>query len=213
MHKHRRHSWLLLAITVSLCTPTAASAEDGALVSRASETEEALRERNLPRPRNFVEAWQVNAMAPRRTQRVRVDAEPLVRNVVNVLNALGLPLRQHHDPRGLRAIGLAASFDMGEDYPDVNFHIADRCPDNPDTLTAFYRGGRRGLSWAFSWPIERFMLRLEGGDNSEFGSYAIAGAQWNHPRLPLAIGIGLPIRMKHADGMVGGIIQLRAKLN
>jgi hypothetical protein len=188
----------------------AASADDGALVSRASETEEALRERNLPRPRNFVEAWQVNAMAPRRTRPVRLDAEPLLRNFLNALNNLGIPVRQHHDPGGLRAIGLAASIDMGDDYPAVNFHIADRCPN---TLTAFYRGGRRGLSWAFSWPVERFTLRLEGGDNSEFGSYAIAGVQWNHPRLPLAIGIGLPVRMRHADGMIGGILQLRAKLN
>ena len=165
MHRHRRHrSWLLLAITLSLCTPPGTAAEDLALESRPSETEEALRERNLPSPRNFVEAWQINSMAPRRAQRVRLDAEPLLRNFLGMLNNLGIPLRQHHDPRGRRAFGVAASFNIGDEYPAVNFHIADR---NPDTLTPFYRG--RGLSWAFIWPAERFTLRLEGGDDSEFG--------------------------------------------
>jgi hypothetical protein len=91
----------------------------------------------------------------------------------------------------------------------VNFHLADRCPE---ALAAFYSSGR-GLSWAFIWPSDRFTLRLEGGSRSEFGSYAIAGAQWNHPRLPFAIGIGVPVRMKNADGLIGAILQVRAKLN
>lgn len=210
MVRYQTHrSRLLFAIAMMLCVPSTAAAQDAALYSPLSETEEAFRERNLPRPVDFIEAWQVNAMVPRRTGRLRLDAEPLIRNFLEVLNGLGIPLRRHHDPRGLRAIGIAASFSVGAEYPAVNFHLADR---NPETLTAFYRGGR-GLSWAFIWPAERFTLRLEGGADSEFGSYAIAGAQWNHPRLPLAIGVGLPVRMKHADGLVGAILQVRAKLN
>lgn len=200
---------LLLAIAMLVCTPWGVFAQDDASLSPPSETEEALRERYLPSSRNFIEAWQVSTMVPRRARRVGLDVEPLLRNVLDVLNQLGIPLRPHHDPRGLRAFGVAASFSVGAEYPAVNFHLADRCPE---TLTAFYRGGR-GLSWAFIWPVERFTLRLEGGDDSEFGSYAIAGAQWNHPRLPLAIGIGIPVRMKHADGLVGAILQVRAKLN
>lgn len=210
MFRHHPHpSRLLVAIAVLLCVPVAAAAEDGALYSPPSEAEEALRERNLPHPRTFVEAWQVNALAPRRTHRFGLDAQPLLRNFLDVLNGLGIPLRPHHDPRGLRALGVAASFSVGAEYPDVSFHLADRCPE---TLTAFYRGGR-GLSWAFIWPVEYLTLRLEGGSRSEFGSYAIAGAQWNHPRLPLALGVGVPVHMKHADGLIGAIFQIRAKLN
>jgi hypothetical protein len=201
---------LLSAIAILLCPPPSLLAEDIALSTRRSETEEAMRERNLPQPRDFLELWQVQSLAPRRTTpRVRLDAEPLLTNLLDVLNDLGIPLRQYRDPRGLRALGVSASFSIGAEYPAVNFHLADRCPEQ---LTAFYRGGR-GLSWAFIWPSDLFTLRLEGGDDSEFGSYAIAGAQWNHPRLPLAVGIGLPVRMKHADGLIGAIIQVRAKLN
>lgn len=210
MHRHQPHrSPLLFGIVMLLCLPLTASAEDGVFYSRSEETEGALRERNLPRPRTFVEAWHINAIVPRRTEHFRLDAEPLLNNVIDILQDLGIPLRQHHDPHGLRAIGVAASFRVGAAYPAVNFHLADRCPD---TLTAFYRGGR-GLSWAFVWPIDYFTLRLEGGDDSEFGSYAIGGAQWNHPTLPFAVGIGIPLHMKHADGLVGAILQIRAKLN
>ena len=211
MHGHYRYrSWLLSAIAIVLCSPTSVLADDTLLAIRLSEAEEAMRERNLPQSRDFVEAWQVQSLVPRRTtHRVRLDVQPFITNLLNVLNLVGIPLRQHHDPRGLRAIGVAASFSVGAEYPAVNFHLADRCPEQ---LTAFYRGGR-GLSWAFIWPSDLFTLRLEGGDDSEFGSYAIAGAQWNHPRLPLAVGIGLPVRMKHADGLVGAIFQVRAKLN
>jgi hypothetical protein len=186
-----------------------ACADDGIFYSRTAEAEDALRERNLPRPRTFVEAWQTNQIVPRRAHRYRINAEPLLVNFLDFLNEVGIPLRQHHDPRGLRAIGIAASFRIGAEYPAVNFHLADRCPE---PLNAFYRGGR-GLSWAFVWPIDQFAVRLEGGDDSEFGSFAIAGTQWNHPRLPLALGLGIPVHMKHADGIVGLIFQVRAKLN
>jgi hypothetical protein len=200
---------LLVAIAVVLCVPVAAAAEEGVVYSPPSETEEALRERGLPHPQTFAEAWQVSALAPRRNDRLGLDAEPLVRSFFNVFNGLGIPLRPHRDPRGLRALGIAASFSLGADYPGVSFHLADRCPE---PLNAFYRGGR-GLSWAFIWPVEYLTFRLEGGSRSEFGSYAIAGAQWNHPRLPLAIGVGVPVHMKHADGLIGAIVQIRAKLN
>lgn len=207
--RHRR-SWLFIAIMMLPCMPLAVSAQEIPVESNLSETDEALRERNLPRPRNFVEVWQLSTLQPRTTtKQVRLDAQPLLRNFLNVLNVIGLPVRQHHDPRGLRAFGIAASISVGEEYPAVNFHLADRCPEQ---LNAFYRGGR-GLSWAFIWPVHQLTLRVEGGDDSEFGSYAIAGAQWTHPTLPLALGIGLPVRMKHADGLVGAIFQLRAKLN
>jgi hypothetical protein len=201
---------LLAAVAIVLCPVSAMFGQETASSGRQSEAEEAMRERNLPQPRDFIEAWQVHSLAPRRTtRRVRLDAEPLLNNLLEALNEWGIPLRQYRDPRGLRALGVVASFSVGAEYPAVNFHLADRCPEQ---LTAFYRGGR-GLSWAFIWPTDLFTLRLEGGDDSEFGSYAIAGAQWNHPRLPLAIGVGLPVRMKHADGVFGAIFQLRAKLN
>jgi hypothetical protein len=110
---------------------------------------------------------------------------------------------------GPTARGRPAGRRTNTERPPARPRRADRCPDSP---TSFYRAGR-GLSWAFVWPVEYLTLRLEGGSHSEFGSYAIAGAQWNHPSLPLALGIGVPVHMKHADGLIGAIFQIRAKLN
>ena len=55
-------------------------------------------------------------------------------------------------------------------------------------------------------------MRLEAGEDSELGYYGIAGVQWVDPHRPLAIGIGVPINLRSADGGVGLVVQLRMNL-
>ncbi len=102
-----------------------------------------------------------------------------------------------------------AAFSVGRDVPAVSFHLGDR-PVEP--LGAFY-SAERGFRCALVWPIERFTLRLEGGEDSEFGYYGIAGVQWVDRKRRLAIGAGVPMNLRDAEGDVGLILQIRLRLD
>ena len=154
-----------------------------------------------------------DAGAPRRNSTLRrrlgIDLTPAIDTVFGFFNQHGLPLRQQLDEQGDDLVGVQAAFSVGEDLPAVNFNLGDR-PVEP--LGAFY-SAERGFRCAVVWPVDRFTIRLEGGEDSEFGYYGIAGVQWLHPRLPLAVGVGLPMNLRDADGDVGLIMQFRMRLD
>ena len=153
------------------------------------------------------------ANEPRRLQRLRqrlgIDLSPALDAVFGFFNDHGVPLREQHDEHGEGLVGVQAAFSVGKDLPAVNFNLGDR-PVEP--LGAFY-SAEKGFRCAVVVPIDRFTLRLEGGDDSEFGYYGIAGVQWIHPRLPLAVGIGIPMNLRDAKGDVGAILQFRMRLD
>jgi hypothetical protein len=212
----RRSRLTLGVLTVLVQAPIAlaneladsSNAAHGRVYASAGASEVLLVEGRHLSPETLLTMWQRNQILERRRKRLRLDVEPFVADVLHVIRDMGIPLRGYRDPKNARTMGVTASFSVGEEFPAIGFHLADRAPD---TLTAFYGGGK-GLSWAFVWPVGQFMMRFEGGKGSEFGSLAIAGAQWNHPELPLAIGIGIPLRMKDAEGEIGVIFQLRLRL-
>jgi hypothetical protein len=151
--------------------------------------------------------------APRRggrlRQRLGIDVSPAIDAVFGFFHQHGVPLREQHDEHGEGLVGVQAAFSVGRELPAVNFNLGDR---SVEPLGAFY-SAERGFRCAVVWPVERFTLRLEGGEDSEFGYYGIAGVQWVHPRLPLAAGIGVPMNLRDAEGDVGVILQFRMRLD
>ena len=69
------------------------------------------------------------------------------------------------------------------------------------------------MTWAVTWPIAPFTLRLQGGQDSEFGNYAIGGLEWQHPTRRLAVGLGLPVNLHNARGGFGGVLQFRMQFD
>jgi hypothetical protein len=141
--------------------------------------------------------------------RTRLDLSPLAEGVLGLIREQGVPLRGQRDEHGNGPIGVMASFSLGRDVPALSFNLGDR-PVDP--LGAFYSGDR-GFRCALVWPVNRFTLRLEGGEDSEFGYYGIAGVQWMDAKRRLAIGAGIPMNLRDADGDVGAILQLRLRLD
>lgn len=142
-------------------------------------------------------------------QRLGIDASLVVDSVLGFFRRRGVPLRRQHDERGGGLVGVRAAFAVGRDLPPLSFNLGDR-PVEP--LGAFY-SARRGFRCAVVWPVERFTLRLEGGEDSEFGYFGIVGVQWLSQRLPLAIGVGVPMNLRDAEGDIGAIVQLRMRLD
>jgi len=216
VHQTRgRRSRLAISVFVVLFAQPALAdevADGGAEVGRVfayvEDSERVLLQTRSSRWTTLLTVWQRGQIADRQHPRLRLDLDPLFNEVLRMVRDIGIPLQRYRDPLHTRAIGVTASFRLGEDFPAVSFHVADRAPA---ALDAFYSGGH-GLRWAFVWPVGQFTMRLEGGDRSEFGYLAVAGAQWNHPRLPLAVGLGLPVRLRNAEGEIGVILQLRATL-
>ena len=167
----------------------------------------------LPRAYRFDRLTVAEIGGPRRNnklrQRLGIDLTPAIGAVFGFFNAHGVPLREQHDDHGENIVGVQAAFSVGEGLPAVNFNLGDR-PVEP--LGAFY-SAERGFRCAVVWPIDRFTLRLEGGEDSEFGYYGIAGVQWIHRRLPIAVGIGVPMNLRDAKGDIGVIVQFRMRLD
>jgi len=141
--------------------------------------------------------------------RAQLDLSPAVDEIFRFFQRHGLPLQPQRDEEGGGPIGVYANFSVGRDVPELSFHLGDR-PIEP--LGAFY-SNERGFRCALVWPVKRVTLRLEGGEDSEFGYYGIAGVQWVHPREPLAIGVGLPMNLQNAEGDIGLILQFRMSLD
>ena len=193
-------------------TPGAASAAPPLFVPLAEESHN-LMGGGLPRAYRFDRLTVDEVGGPRRgnklRQRLGIDLTPAIGAVFGFFNAHGVPLREQHDDHGENIVGVQAAFSVGEGLPAVNFNLGDR-PVEP--LGAFY-SAERGFRCAVVWPIDRFTLRLEGGEDSEFGYYGIAGVQWIHRRLPIAVGIGVPMNLRDAKGDIGVIVQFRMRLD
>lgn len=138
----------------------------------------------------------------------QLDVSPILDGIFDFLNHHGVPLHPQHDENGDGPIGVYADFSVGAQMPAVTFHLGDRPIER---IGAFY-SNERGFRCAVSWPIERFTLRLEGGEDSELGYYGIAGLQWLDPRRPLAIGIGVPMNLRDTERGIGVVVQLRMTL-
>jgi hypothetical protein len=141
--------------------------------------------------------------------RPRLDLSPALDEIFRFFHRHGLPLQPQHDEDGDGPIGVYADFSVGRDMPAVSFHLGGR-PIEP--LGAFY-SNEGGFRCAVVWPVKNVTLRLEGGEDSEFGYYGIAGVQWVHPRIPLALGIGVPMNLRDADGDIGLVVQMRMTLD
>jgi hypothetical protein len=141
--------------------------------------------------------------------RGEIDVSPFIDEVFGFFHRHGLPLQPQNDDDGTGPIGIYGNFSIGRDMPAVSFHLGDK-PIEP--LGAFY-SSERGFRCSVVFPIKRFTLRLEAGEDSEFGYYGIAGVQWVHPTKPIAIGFGLPMNLQNAEGDIGLILQFRMNLD
>lgn len=140
------------------------------------------------------------------SDKIRLNVTPLFDDFVSFVRDAGIPVRAVQDPTGERRIGISASFNLGENLPALSFHVGQSMPE---LFGAFSTA--RSTSWALVWPVHHFTLRLEGGNHSEFGYFAIAAAQWSHPSRPLAVGVGVPMQLDNARGQTGVLIQFRMK--
>jgi len=142
-------------------------------------------------------------------QRVQIDLHPLLDNITGFLKAHGLPLHQNPGLSGNGGIAFSASMQVNENLPAVDFTIGDRGP-----FDAFYANDG-GFRFSLKWPLPpapQFSLHLGGGEDSEFGNWAIVGLQWLHPRRLLAVGLGMPIALQNAEGEIGVVCQFRMML-
>ncbi|MGH7787710.1 MAG: hypothetical protein ACRERC_12630 [Candidatus Binatia bacterium] len=210
--RYRRVALLCLSW---LCGGAAAAAADDAkgdlFLPFAEQSRETLLGERAARGREM--GW-VALGTPRAARRIgmrhgKLDLSPLADQFLRYLQDNGLPLQEQRDAKGRGPIGVTAAFNVSEDLPAIGFHIGDR-PIEP--LGAFY-SPEKGFRCAVVWPIDPFTLRLEGGEDSEFGYFGIAGVQWIHPTLPIAAGVGVPMNLRDADGDIGVIFQFRMKLD
>lgn len=139
--------------------------------------------------------------------RFLLDISPFLDAMGDFLQRNGIPVEKQRDVWRGHTFGVTASFRMREDLPAMSFALSDH---GFEPFGAFY--GKEGFRAGLVMPVGRFTLRIEGGEDSEFGAYGIAGAQWRHATWPVAIGLGLPIHMRNADGIVGLLLQVRAKI-
>jgi hypothetical protein len=147
-------------------------------------------------------------MVPKKTKQVRkLDLTPLADIAIAYLKDKGLPLEEERDEKK-RPIAVSAEFAVGQDVPSVKFHLGDR----PNEAIAAFYPPEKGIRFSVVYPLEHWSLRFEGGEDSEFGSLAVAGVTWVHPSKRYAAGFGLPMRMKHASGDFGAIFQFRVNL-
>jgi hypothetical protein len=138
--------------------------------------------------------------------RMRMDIGPIFRGIGNFLRRQGVAVEERRRPNGKKTAGISATFRPLTEWSPVSFQVGD---GSLEPFDAFYNDG---LRWALVWPVRRFTLRFEGGEESEFGSYGIAGAQWKDPERKIAVGLGFPMRLRNADGEFGVIVQLRMKV-
>lgn len=150
-------------------------------------------------------------LTPDETPRAyQVELDGALDTTLGFLHSVGVPLRPDRALAGDDGIAFSATFRLDPELPAVTFHVGDRGP-----FDAFYANDG-GFRWALTWPLhllDRVALHLEGGEDSEFGTFAIADLQWRHPTRPLAIGLGLPVAFPGADGSVGVLCQFRMLLD
>ncbi len=160
------------------------------------------------REQHFLAVLMAGPQTAPRKKRKSLDLTPLAEKAIAYVQSLGVPLVEHRDEDGKRPIAVSAQFSLAEDSPDVKLHLGDR-PAEP--MGAFYPP-EKGFRFSVVYPVKNLTVRLEAGDDSEFGSLAVAGLSWVHPSKRLAAGVGLPVKLDNSDSDFGAIFQLRMNL-
>lgn len=161
------------------------------------------------RERQFLAAILALPQDRPRDQRRSLDLTPLADMAIAYVRGFGIPLEEVRDEDGKRPIAVSAQFAVGENMPNVKLHLGDRAAD---PIGAFYPA-EKGFRFSVAYPIGSMSLRIEGGDDSEFGSLAVAGLSWVHSSQRFAAGFGLPMRLRNAHGDFGALFQIRMKLD
>jgi hypothetical protein len=139
---------------------------------------------------------------------LNLDLSPVLRVFAAFLRDHGVTAVEHRAKKSDDPVAVSASFDVAQNLPALRVQIGDK---SPEPFGAFY-SGNKGIRWALIWPVSRFSLRIEGGQDSEFGYFGIAGMQWVDPKRPIAFGFGVPMNLRNARGGVGIIAQFRMRL-
>jgi len=142
-----------------------------------------------------------------RRKRQTVDLSPLAEAAIRCVRGWGVPLVEQRNAKG-SPVAVSARFSPAEDMPALNLHIGG---GGPEPFGAFFPR-EKGFRLSITYPVRRFTLRVEAGEDSEFGNVAIAGLQWVHPNQRFAVGFGMPVRMSNSDGAIGAVLQVRLKL-
>jgi len=150
-----------------------------------------------------------NRTRPRQKKRKSLDLTPLAEMAISYVQDLGIPLVEHRDDKGKRPVAVSASFAVAGDAPDLKFHLGDR-PAEP--MGAFYPP-EKGFRFSVVYPVQNLTVRLEAGDDSEFGSLAVLGLSWVHPNKKMAAGFGLPMKLDNSESDFGAIFQFRMNLD
>lgn len=199
---------VVFTLCLSLSTITSAQTESRATLTQRDGDFYSQLARDRPELQGeqfLVRMLSATRMVPRRTKKVRkLDLTPLAEMAIAYFKEKGLRVEEERDEKK-RPIAISAEFAVGQDVPNVKFHLGDR-PN--EAIGAFYPP-EKGLRFSVVYPMEHWSLRFEGGEDSEFGSLAVAGVTWVHPSKRYAAGFGLPMRMKHAAGDFGAIFQFR----
>lgn len=204
---------MLVALCISLSTP-AAMADPPNRISRLTDQDAELLEDlatgddGLREDRFLARMLNARRITPRRRRKRRkLDLTPLADMAIAYLKEQGVPIVETRDEKR-RPIAIDAEFAVAGDVPSLKMHLGDRAAE---PLGAFYPP-ERGFRFSVVYPMEQWSLRVEAGDDSEFGSRAVAGLTWVHPNQRYAVGFGLPMRIKHAEGDFGAIMQFRMNL-
>ena len=141
--------------------------------------------------------------------RLDLDLSPLLKVMATFLRDHGVAAIEHHHPNPKKKdpVAVSASFDIASSLPALRVQFGDR---SPEPFGAFY-SGNKGIRWALIWPVYSLTLRVEGGQDAEFGYFGIAGAQWVHSTRPIALGFGVPMNLRSARGDIGVIAQFRMR--
>ncbi len=210
----RCRATLILSLCMTFTAHAAGAQQSGAksaLTEQDTEYYDQLvaDQRNVRQQDFLARVMSVNRMLPRRKRvRRKLDLTPLADMAIAYLKDRGLPIIEKRDEKK-RPIAVSAEFSVAADTPNVKLHLGDR-PAEP--MGAFYPP-EKGFRFSVIYPMENFSFRLEGGEDSEFGSLAVLGMSWVHPSKRYALGFGLPMKIKNAEGDFGAIMQFRMNLD
>lgn len=138
-----------------------------------------------------------------------VDLTRLAEMAIASVRGMGVPLIEHRDERGRGPIAVSAQFSVAGDSPDLRMHLSARALE---PMGAFYPA-TKGIRFSVVYPMKNFSLRLDAGEDSEFGSIAVAGISWVHPSKRFAAGFGLHGgNLENSRSGVGAIFQFRMNL-
>jgi hypothetical protein len=205
----RSDTWLIcVAVAALLPSSPPAFAQESDRQSEVREARAFLTSESKSEATDYTLAMALDYRESDPGGRLDVDLSPLLVVVASFLRDHGIAAVEHRHAKKKDPVAVSASFDVGASLPALRVQFGDR---SPEPFGAFY-SGNKGIRWALIWPVRRMTLRIEGGQDSEFGYFGIAGAQWVHPKQPIAVGFGVPMNLRNARGDIGVIAQFRMKI-